>query len=111
MYHDGIVHPHPPVSRCLQETVNAIKHAGHTVVPWDPNLHKDLVSCIDQAYFLDGGEEYYEVLEAGNEPPTPLMKWILDKTDRNSWSLRDTWKVCSNCSILILGKRILINRP
>ena len=30
-------------------------------------------------YFLDGGEEYWQVLRAGEEPPVPQTKWILDQ--------------------------------
>lgn len=93
MYHDNVVQPHPPVSAALQETVAALKNAGHTIVPWNPQqLHRDLVTFINHAYFLDGGEEYYEVLDAGNEPPTPLMAWLFDHANAKSWQVRDTWK-------------------
>lgn len=105
MYHDGVIHPHPPVSRCLHDTVDALKRAGHTVVPWDPKLHKDIVGCVEQAYFLDGGEEYHEVLEAGNEPQVPLLKWILDRAKAESWEVRETWNVCVSADRLWLCRK------
>lgn len=30
-------------------------------------------------YFLDGGEEYRQVLSTGKEPPVPQTEWILDQ--------------------------------
>lgn len=93
MWHDGIVQPHPPVSRCLQETVKALEESGHTIIPWDSSLHRDLIDCIDQAYFLDGGAEYKDVLAAGNEPAAPLLKWILEKGNPREYSVAETWTV------------------
>jgi amidase len=93
MWHDGLVHPHPPVTRGLQETVKALEESGHTVTPWDPALHRGLIDCIDQAYFLDGGAEYNEILAAGNEPAAPLLKWILEKGDPKEHTVSETWTV------------------
>jgi amidase len=74
MYDDDVVHPHPPISAALEETVAALKRAGHEIIRWQqPSIHKRLVEAINKAYFLDSGEEYYEVLADGNEPPTELM--------------------------------------
>lgn len=50
-------------------------------------------------YFLDGGEEYFETLEEGQEEPTPSFQWILDfieKKDgkrRAPYTTRETWKL------------------
>jgi amidase len=93
MYGDGVVAPHPPVSRCLRETVQTIEKAGHSTVPWNPSLHNDLVICINQLLSLDNQAEFAEVLSQGHEPPTPLSKTILDKTNPTLLTLQDTWKV------------------
>jgi hypothetical protein len=37
------------------------------------------------AYFLDRGEEYHEMLNAGKEPAVPLVKWILEKGKPRTW--------------------------
>jgi hypothetical protein len=90
MYHDGVVGPHPPVSRCLLDTVQTLEKAGYTTVPWDPTLHQHLVNCINQLLSLDCQEEFNEVLKAGREPPTPLSKLILDNTDTTPLTIKDT---------------------
>lgn len=103
MYHDGIVIPHPPVVRTLNETVAALQKAGHETVQWDPSLHPELINTINKLYFLDGGKEYHDILEAGNEPPTPLTKWILEKpccqvsTSAESWKVSNPVTLSSRC--------------
>lgn len=46
IFNDGIVRPHPPITRCLKQTVKALEAAGHTVVPWNTDLHRPLIECI-----------------------------------------------------------------
>lgn len=101
MNHDGIVQPHPPISRCLQETLVALEGVGHVVVPWDPSLHRDLIDCIDKEYFLDGGQEYLDVLRAGNEPPTRQTLWALERTPSKVWTVPETWKVTHHFSKVV----------
>lgn len=99
MYHDAIVHPHPPVTRALNETVAALEKAGHEVVQWDPVLHRDLINTLNQLYFLDGGEEYHDVMKAGKEPPSPLIKWILEKPEVKLTTSSASWKVRLSLSL------------
>ncbi|KAL3427906.1 acetamidase [Phlyctema vagabunda] len=90
---DGVVSPHPPVARCLRETADALGRAGHTIIPWRSSLHPDIIATINEAYFLDGAEEYYEVMKQGNEPPVPIIKMLLDKTHPKHCTARETWKI------------------
>lgn len=99
---DGVVQPHPPVSRCLKSTAKRLERAGHTIIPWDTSLHKALIRTIDDAYFLDGGEEYHEVIKAGNEPLVPLIKWILEKGNPRYRQVRETWKVIASLRSILL---------
>lgn len=42
---DGVVRPHPPVARVLQQVASKLEAAGHEIVPWSPgSLHQE---CID----------------------------------------------------------------
>lgn len=93
MWNDGVVQPHPPITRGLQETVGALEQAGHTIIPWDSSLHADLIDCIGKFYFLDAGQEYFDVLRTGEEPASPLMKFLLDRADTKPCTVLDTWKV------------------
>jgi amidase len=93
MWHDGVVQPHPPITKCLQETAKALAASGHTLIKWDLALHRDLINCVNVAYFLDGGAEYKEVLATGNEPATPLLDWLLKKGNPREYTVSETWKV------------------
>lgn len=94
MFDDGIVTPHPPVTRAMQETVHSLKQAGHEIVPWNNSLHRNLFDTINKLYFLDEGQEYHDILKAGGEPACPMIKWILDKPENTMRSVADSWKVC-----------------
>lgn len=93
MWSDGMVQPHPPVSRALKQTVSMLKGAGHSVVDWDPYLHEQIYNAVNEAYFLDGGEEYFQKLSDGKEPPVALLKWLLDAKASRHYSIEDSFKV------------------
>jgi amidase len=45
MRDDGVVRPHPPISRVLDDVAKKLELAGHEIVSWAPgNLHQ---TCID----------------------------------------------------------------
>lgn len=112
MWHDGLVQPHPPIMRCLRETVASLEKDGHTIINWDPALHSSLVECIDQAYLLDGGAEYHEILAAGNEPASPLMKWILEKGSPKEHTVSETWTVQTpSLSNHVMKLTIIVEHP
>lgn len=93
MWNDGIVQPHPPVTRALQEAAAALKKAGHTIIDWKPYLHADLINNINEAYFLDGGKEYRETLKLAGEPAVPLVDWVLKNVARKEYALEESWQV------------------
>lgn len=93
MWDDGVVHPHPPITRCLQETVASLRRAGHTIISWDPKLHRNLSDCINKMYLLDAGQEYLDILKAGNEPAAPLMQWLIDGTKNKTHTVAESWKI------------------
>ena len=93
MWNDGVVIPHPPILRSLKQTAAALEKAGHTLVEWEPKLHRDLVDCINKAYFLDAGQEYYDIMKAGNEPAAPLLKWLLGAAATKTYTASESWKV------------------
>ena len=93
VYHDGIVQPHPPITRSLQQVATTLEAAGHTIIPWGTSLHEPLIECLKKFYFLDGGKEYHDILSVGEEPASPLMKWLLDGAPATSLTVSETWKV------------------
>jgi amidase len=43
---DGVVQPHPPVARVLNEAVEALRAAGHDVFDWNGELHHECIKIM-----------------------------------------------------------------
>lgn len=57
MRNDGVVLPTPPVARALEETVVKLRAAGHEIVNWAPDGHKEAIEilvCVSTAALFDG---------------------------------------------------------
>lgn len=80
MWDDGVVMPHPPIHRALQEVSGALEEHkdDFEVVQWSPLDHARAYEISMGLYFEDGGKTIKKVLEAGNESPRPLTQWIFD---------------------------------
>lgn len=80
MTDDGVVRPHPPVTRVLEYVTTELKRAGHDIVPWIPGtLHQECIEIMDQYYTADGGEDIRRDIEAGGEPYIPHVEALLNK--------------------------------
>ncbi len=78
LWHDGVVKPHPPVLRAIQEVVDKLKDVQSVeIVDWKPYKHDEAWSIISSLYFSDGGQEEIAAIEASGEPWRPLSKFIL----------------------------------
>jgi len=91
MWHDGVVLPHPPISRALTEFVERVKKLAHVeVVDFEAYKHDEAWAITSSLYFSDGGKADIAALEASGEPWLPLTKWIVEtnpcveELDRNS---------------------------
>ena len=94
MWHDGVVKPHPPVLRALQEVVGKLKDAKNVeVVDWKPYKHDEAWNIIASLYFSDGGQEEIATIEASGEPWRPLSKFILkDNPHVKRLNVEEIWK-------------------
>lgn len=80
MKDDGVVRPHPPVARVLDEVVAKLRRAGHDIVPWNPgSLHQECIAIMDQYYTADGGEDIRRDVEAGGEPFIPHVEALINR--------------------------------
>ncbi|KAG9242034.1 amidase signature domain-containing protein [Calycina marina] len=93
MWDDGVVQPHPPITRALSETVSSLRKAGHFITFLKPTLHRELTDCINKMYLLDAGQEYIDILNAGEETATPLMQWIIDGSENKTHTMAESWKL------------------
>lgn len=96
---DGVVMPHPPVTRALKEVVAACQKAGMQVVDWNCESldHKKSWDLISALYWPDGGREALETLEGSGDTVLPLSKWIIqeqplvkDMTQAELWQVSQT---------------------
>ncbi|KAI0334415.1 general amidase GmdA [Cubamyces sp. BRFM 1775] len=93
LWDDGVVAPHPPILDALKRARDALLAAGHDVITWEPLDHKEAWDLILKLYFLDGGEEYRQVLE--HDPPVPQTEWILSQVPNGGkpFTVAETFRI------------------
>nr|AGN92219.1 LolN [Epichloe coenophiala] len=97
MWDDGVVKPHPPVTRALKSVVKALKKSEKIeVVDWKPWKHNLAWSIIAGLYFCDGGAQLNAAFEAAKEPLRPLSHWILKENPHvKHHSIASLWSACA----------------
>ncbi|KAL6703058.1 hypothetical protein ACN47E_010265 [Coniothyrium glycines] len=92
MRDDGVVRPHPPVARVLEELATQLEQAGHEIVSWEPGtLHQECIDIMDQYYTADGGEDIRRDVAAGGEPFIPHVEALVNKG--KPISVYDYWQL------------------
>ncbi|EKJ69184.1 hypothetical protein FPSE_10615 [Fusarium pseudograminearum CS3096] len=94
---DGVVQPHPPMTRALKEVAEACRKAGHQVVDWDcePLDHAKGWEILSALYWPDGGKEALDLLEAAGEPVLPLTKFIIEQPSVKNMNMHELWQLCT----------------
>ncbi|GIZ42592.1 hypothetical protein CKM354_000585300 [Cercospora kikuchii] len=70
---DGMVRPHPPIVRAVDEAVKALVAKGHQVIEWEPPAHAEAFGILWDTFAADGGKDIHSQLEASGEPPVPEL--------------------------------------
>lgn len=70
---DGLVRCHPPIERALDETVAALRRAGHEVIEWDALDHASAQEIVSRIFDADGGEDVRGWLGDSGEPIMPQV--------------------------------------
>ncbi|CAF3345770.1 unnamed protein product [Rotaria socialis] len=91
---DGIVMPHPPILRGIQQVIISLQKAGHTVVEWQPYKHKYATELTTAILFADGGAAIRRSIESSGEPAIPDIKQLLE-LKRPPIDLETLWKLQS----------------
>lgn len=68
---DGLVRPHPPIERGMDETVAALRAAGHEVIEWEALDHAGGQDIVSSLFDADGGEDVRRLLGDSGEPVMP----------------------------------------
>ncbi|EPS42229.1 hypothetical protein H072_3933 [Dactylellina haptotyla CBS 200.50] len=76
---DGVVMPHPPVLRAIDEVVAALETtpAEFEVVEWEETEAARAWDIISALYFADGAAQERAAMAKTGEPALPLSEWIL----------------------------------
>jgi Asp-tRNA(Asn)/Glu-tRNA(Gln) amidotransferase A subunit family amidase len=77
LWHDGIVRPHPPITRALRLSTDCLKKHNIEVVDFPPYLHDEAWAILSSLYYPDGGEADVEDIAKSGEPWLPLSEFII----------------------------------
>jgi amidase len=80
LWHDDVVHPHPPVTRALKSFASKIAALPNVQILDFPSYkHDEAWAITSSLYYTDGGTSDRAVLAQGNEPARPLTEWIMSQ--------------------------------
>lgn len=99
---DGIVQPHPPMTRALKEVAEACRKAGMEIVDWDSVSldHRKGWEILSSLYWPDGGEEVMGVIEQSGEPVLPLTKFIIEEQPSvKNMTQHELWQVWQSTNL------------
>ncbi|ETS74588.1 hypothetical protein PFICI_13072 [Pestalotiopsis fici W106-1] len=92
MEDDGLVRCQPPVRRAMREAVEAVRQAGHTVIPWNPVDHQHAISILQRTFASDSGEEFKILFGESGEP---LLPGIDDVSAFPPITVNAFWRLCT----------------
>ncbi|KAL9599097.1 MAG: hypothetical protein Q9219_004055 [cf. Caloplaca sp. 3 TL-2023] len=93
LWSDGVVKPHPPITRALEEVTRKLKGVSNVeVTEWKPYKHDEGWEIVNSLYFADGGREVSEAISASGEPWRPLSKFIIQENPYVKYlSIEEVW--------------------
>jgi len=93
LWDDGVVKPHPPVTRALREVCDQLRgRPGFELVDWLPYRHDHAWDILSALYFPDGGAEETAAIDASGEPWRPLSRFIIkEQPGRKALTVPEVW--------------------
>ncbi|CUM56209.1 uncharacterized protein AC631_03644 [Debaryomyces fabryi] len=90
---DGVVTPHPPISRALDIMFEKLQSTDNIeVFEFEPFNHQKAWEIISALYFEDGGDDTRKTLKSTGEPMCPQTEWILGKDSVKRLTVEEIWK-------------------
>ncbi|KAJ5887325.1 hypothetical protein N7504_011372, partial [Penicillium tannophilum] len=87
---DGVVKPQPPVTRAMNETIQALRAAGHEIIEWDTTLHTPATEMWYKAILGEGGVHCRELCKLINEP---LIEGMLVGEEKDMLNIEQREKI------------------
>ena len=91
MWDDGIVAPHPPITRGLKQAKEKLEAAGVKVVDWEAYKHDVGWEIVSALYYPDTGVSTRTKLAKSGEPYHPLTEWALTYAVEKPLTLSELW--------------------
>lgn len=94
LWDDGVVMPHPPITRALELVVNALSNAEDVEVgPWIPYQHERAWPILSSLYFADGAAEEKAAMALSGEPRRPMTDFIITNNKYcKEHTIADLWE-------------------
>lgn len=74
LWDNGMIHPTPPVTRALHETVAKLKAKGYEILDWPATDHQEATDLLSKFFLADGGKSIQKILEPVQEPWRPELQ-------------------------------------
>ncbi|KAL8847886.1 MAG: hypothetical protein Q9221_007097 [Calogaya cf. arnoldii] len=65
---DGVVAPHPPITRALRTVIEAVEAAGYETLTWEPPAHRKGAELHSTILDADGRADVFQQLSLSGEP-------------------------------------------
>ena len=75
IWDNGMVHPTPPVTRALNETVTKLRNQGYEIVDWPSGDFEEAQNLMIRFFLADGGKSLIKIREPVGEP------WMAEMQD------------------------------
>ncbi|KAI1614495.1 amidase [Exophiala viscosa] len=96
IWSDGVVKPHPPVIRAIQDLTAKLKSIPEVeLVDWKPYKHDLAWDVISALYFCDGAKQEKEALASSGEPWLPLTEFIIKEQPQvpdREFTISEVWQ-------------------
>ncbi|KAJ5778297.1 hypothetical protein N7520_001543 [Penicillium odoratum] len=93
MWDDGIVRPHPPVTRALKLAKEKLVAAGINVVDWEPYKHDHGWKIISSLYYPESAALQRKVIRESGEPILPLTDWVFNYSRPDPLTHPEAWEL------------------
>ncbi|KAI5814730.1 amidase signature domain-containing protein [Pyronema omphalodes] len=94
MWDDGVVRPHPCVTRAMMYVVEQLKGVDNIeFVDWKAQGHDEAWEIAARLYFEDGGERERMAMGATGEGLNKMTEWILEHKNVGVSSVQDVWNL------------------
>ncbi|RDW93323.1 uncharacterized protein DSM5745_00645 [Aspergillus mulundensis] len=71
---DGVITPHPPISRAMEIVKEALQSKGHQLVDWEWPHHKETIDIHCSIARGDGCHDVYDAVHLSGEPFVPEIR-------------------------------------